>query len=968
MPSARRERYQRPGVSPLIVGREREQTELASGLERAAAGQGHVIAIAGEPGIGKTRLVRETIERADDWRIVELNCSETDRQIPYAPLVDAVRQLVGGRTLSALRLMVGDLAAELPRLLPELGPVPAETDRERDRRQLSHALTTMILAEPEPLLIAVEDLHWCDDSSLEVLLHLAQHIMERRVLLVVTYRNDEIEVGLGHFLGELERQRLGIDLPLSRLSLADTGKVLRGLAGGKPLRADALHMLFQRSDGIPFFIEELVASLSGGDLDRLQTAVPRSVQDGLRQRVAGLSPEARTLLSLAAVAGRGFDFELLVALSGGDEPRVLEGLRPLISANLLVEDTADRLAFRHALTREAVYSGLLVRERRGLHRTVAAAILAAGTTDENAGDLAYHFAEAEEWPAVLDWGARAGERALRLFAPVAAVTHFNLAVRAAEKLGTDPPAALLRSRAAALEMTGTVDSAIADLERACEIAKRGTDWSGHWHALVDLGMAWAGRDYVRAGEYFEQAMAIARRLDDPAMVAASLNRMANWYLNRDQPAIAVPLHQEALEIAESLHDRRLLAETHDYLATAAFLSASPVLGWSQASAAITLFEAMDHPRGLPNLISIGTLRAPQYLNLMPWITPFDPNVESEIERALSISRQLGWRAAEAFALAHQSGLFARRGEYARGIELIGSCEALADEIEHLEWQTYAAFQHGAIALDLLDVERARELLRSAFARAMRTGSLYWVRTVGGVLLEALGGTPEATGLEDQLLADLAMESVAQRLLWFGSALGSLDLAPARALSIAERLQATAKSGRIPALLMLEGKARLALGDPAGAQPLLAQARDEARQFDVPGLEWRALLSLAQADSALGNREASAAARAGARSILERIAENLDELERTAFWRRVQPLLPAPTTPLRAAKAAFGGLTRREREIATLIAKGKSSRAIAEELVLSERTVEGHVGNILNKLGFSARTQIAAWAALHLQTR
>src|SRR5581483_7321229 len=196
--------------------------------------------------------------------------------------------------------------------------------------------------------------------------------------------------------------------------------------------------------------------------------IPRTVQDAVQRRVEPLGAAARRLLVLAAVAGRRFDFALLQALTGQEERALLPALRELIAAQLVVEESPDRFAFRHALTRQAVYAELLGRERRALHREVGETLerLYGADLEPQLSDLAAHFAEAGDWEKAEVYGRRAGERALALFAPRAATEHFSRALEAARRRGAEPAAALYRGRGRAHDTLGDFEQARADFERA----------------------------------------------------------------------------------------------------------------------------------------------------------------------------------------------------------------------------------------------------------------------------------------------------------------------------------------------------------------------------------------------------------------------------------------------------------------------------------------------------------------------
>lgn len=238
-------------------------------------------------------------------------------------------------------------------------------------------------------IIILEDLHWCDDISLDLMFAIARRIAQQPSLLVLTYRSDEVAPALAHFLAQLERERLAHEIALDRLTADQTREVSRAIFNQTQVRAEFLEAIQARTDGNPFFIEEtLKALVSAGDIytergvwtrkPLSELSIPRTVQDAVQRRAEHTSDDAQRTLAVAAVIGQRFDFELLHTVTNMAEPELLHSLRELIAAQLVVESTADEFAFRHALTREAVYGSLLRRERRRLHLAVGGALEAAG--------------------------------------------------------------------------------------------------------------------------------------------------------------------------------------------------------------------------------------------------------------------------------------------------------------------------------------------------------------------------------------------------------------------------------------------------------------------------------------------------------------------------------------------------------------------------------------------------------------
>lgn len=425
-----------PIISQRFIGRQDQLAVAGRLVERAAQGAGGCLLLAGEAGIGKSRLLAETKKLAEEANLLVLqgNCYEPDQAFPFAPLVDLLRGVALAEPFVAA---LAPVASVLTTLYPPLQTITAVStpapmpNAEPEKRQIFTALTTFFarLAATEPLLLVIEDVHWADDASLEWLLAFSRHLRDLPVLLLLTYRSDENAAELRHLLAELDRGRLATELLLVRLSVADTQAMIASIfAQQQPVQPDFVAMVHQLTDGNPFFIEEVLKSLVvAGDifqaygswtrkpLEVLQ--IPRSVADAVQRRTRTLSPAAQSLLQLTAVVGRRFDFQLLQALTNHNEWTLLQLLKELMAAQLVVEETADRFAFRHALTRQAVYHQLLRREQRVLHQTIAHKLedLAVSGLTVPLPDLAYHFFAAESWEKAVEYARRAGEQAQALF-------------------------------------------------------------------------------------------------------------------------------------------------------------------------------------------------------------------------------------------------------------------------------------------------------------------------------------------------------------------------------------------------------------------------------------------------------------------------------------------------------------------------------------------------------------------------
>jgi len=994
-----------PVVCPIVIGRTAELTALHWLLARAKSGQGQVVLLSGEAGIGKSRLVAEakTYATAQGFLLLQGQCFPTDRSCPYAPLLELLRAHLATTSPEQVATEMGSQASALSPLLPDLLPLPSELPPlpplgpEQEKRRLFAALAQLFLrqATKQPVLLIVEDLHWSDQTSLDFLHSLARRCAASPLLVLLTYRSDEVHPSLSHFLAHLDRERLAQEFALAPLTRSEVSAMLsaifalrRSVFTVPPLaQGELLDAMYPLTEGNPFFIEELLKSLmEAGDIvyeqggwkrkERGSWHIPRSVQDAVELRTDRLSEGAGQVLHLAAVAGRHFDFALLQALTQQDEAQLLPLIKELIAAQLVVEESAEQFAFRHALTRQAVSAQLLVRERKALHRRIAEICerLYASSIEAHLADLAFHYSLAGVWEKALAYGQRAGAQAQALYAPQAATLHFTRALDAASQLSLTPPAGLYRARGLAYETLGDFERARADQETALQLAHDASDRHAEWRALLDLGLLWAGRDYAQSGDYYQRALALARTMDDPDALAHSLNRLGNWYLNVEQPHDALRCHQEALATFQALSDWRGKAATLDLLGMASLLSGDLIRGTTYCQQAIVLLRELDDRQrlisSLVTLMMCGGVYETE--TLVPAAVSFADSLHFG-EQALKIACEIGQHSDEAHTLIQMAMCLGPRGEYARALEVAQRGLAIAEEIEHRQWMTAGHRALGALYLDLLALSEARQHLEQALALAQEVGSWNWIRIISGFLAPVYLLQHDQASADSLLTAalepDAAMQTLGQRLVWAARA----DLALARddphlALRITDQLLASAvglsSESSIPRLAKLRGEALIKLKQAAEAETILQDARTTALKHGLRPLLWR--ISLTQGKLAHAQRRYEEAERrfAEALELLEDLASGLlDEPLQQHFLHHAHALFPHTRrpSPRRLAKKIFEGLTQRERAVAALIARGKSNREIADELGVTPGTIETHVSSILSKLHFSSRTQIAVWA-------
>ena len=455
------------------------------------------------------------------------------------------------------------------------------------------------------------------------------------------------------------------------------------------------------------------------------------------------------------------------------EAELLKWVKELISAQLVVEESADHFLFRHALTRQAIYARLLVRERRALHSQIAKTLeeIPSPTNNTRLAELAYHTYEAGMWEKALDYSRQAGEKAQhQLYTPRAALEHYTRAFEAARQLQVPIPLVLLHERGQVYETLGEHELAYVDYETELTEARARADHQGEWQALIDLGFLSASRDYAKAGDYFRAALAIAPSLSDPAFVAHTLNRVGNWHLNLAQPVEALQYHFEAVRIFESLNDKRGLAATHDLLGITHLVACDLAKYVAHYEQAMALFRELDDRGGFISSLAIYATRGADYLacTATPVITPLADRLRDG-QQALAIAREMEARPAETLGNLWLGLSLASSGEYHKGLEAIHAGLKLANAIEHRHFMATGHMLLGAFYLDIFAFPLARLHLEQARTLAQETGSHIWLGIITAFLTDLhsqQNNFAEAdTILQTLLTPDLPMQSTQQRQLW-----------------------------------------------------------------------------------------------------------------------------------------------------------------------------------------------------------
>jgi DNA-binding SARP family transcriptional activator/class 3 adenylate cyclase len=884
-----------------------------------------VVMLAGEPGIGKTRLVREFARMAHERGATVLagSCHE-ETFVPYQPFVQALRHYIACCTPAELAVQVTPRRAQLAAIVPELedsrspyGPTGLGAEQERFR--LFEAVSSLLsdAAHLRPLVLFLDDLHWADQSSLLLLRHLARSAKGAPLMVLGTYRPVEVgdEHPLAEALAELRRSRTLQRLALPGLGEAEVAELIAGRTGLEAPRG-FVRRVAERSEGNPFFIEELLHEVGAqSDWDAAASGVPDSVRDLLTRRLRGLGDDCRQALSVAAVAGREFELDVLERVLQHPRDRLIDLIEEAIDADVLVEpaQSVGRLSFSHALFRETIYEQLSATRKATIHGRIAAAIEQTPTDrlDERAGTLAYHYRAAGELRKAFDYHRQAATAAERVHAQETALENLQGAIVAGEML--DMTAAtdvtirdLYRARAWAFNQLGEPDRALADLEHALEGARAAGDRATEMHVRNALGTHWHVLDPGASRRFHEEALRIAQELGDESGQVSALNRLSLVLANELEFAEAVELGERALQIARRAGDEPAISRAMDSLKFAA-LQLGDLDRLEELCAEL---ERSQRQRGDLWYLQ-WTLGESCYVPLerRDW-----QEAERRVAEALAISDRMGGERNAGVLFRDASSWIARcRGDYARSLALGREAVAAADTSE-ADWLGWAAAGLAAPLLDLRASEEAVAVLERGLAAAERNrarGQIF--RCLGGLssAMRMAGAEIEARGLSEraQRIAEHVTTPPGNVDFWGEQAYfaiaesqlaaGDVDRAEQAMLG---RLQAWERSGAqrsIARTARFLARCAEARGDWASAARMLARSAEAAGEDGLVCERWQIEAGLARVATA-GDRLAEAEDhRLRAHELIDTMAASVGDEEIGARFReRALTEIGRPASTLR----------------------------------------------------------------------
>jgi tetratricopeptide (TPR) repeat protein len=918
---------QRVPLPPLLVDEDRGmfvgRSDAAVAIEAAwAAVHEHgfrLVALAGEPGIGKTRLAGEFARSAHERGATVLagSCRE-EPLAPYQPFIEALRYYVGCCPPAELAVQITPRRAQLAAIVPELEDArtreaPSGLGAEQERFRLFEAVCSLLAdaAHLRPLVLFLDDLQWADQPSLLLLRHLARSAKGAPLMILGTYRPVEVsdEHPLAEAFAELRRARAVEQISLSGLGEAEVGKLIAGRVGQEAPR-EFVRRVAQRSEGNPFFIEELLHDVGAqADWDAAASGVPDSIRDLLLRRLRGLGDDCRQALTVAAVAGRDFELDLLESVLEHPRDRLIDLVDEAIDADVLIEprQSTGRLSFSHALFRETIYEQLSATRKAAIHGRIAAAIeqRPAERAAEHAGMLAYHYRAAGELSKAFDYHRRAATAAERVHAQETVLENLDGAIVAGEMLGMTAAAEasirdLYLARAWTLQLLGKPDRALADLEHALEGARAAGDRASEMHAHNALGLHWHVLDPQTSRRCHEQALRIAEELDDEAGQVEALNRLSLVRANELEFAEAVELGERALAIARRADDDTAISRAMDSLKFAA-LQLGDLERLEELCAEL---ETAQRKRGDLWYLQ-WTLCESCYVPLerCEW-----DDAEQRVAEALAISERIGDRFSGALIRDTVSWTARCRADYARSLAFGREAVAHADTPD-ADWLGWAAAGLATPLLDLRAADEAIAVLERGLAAAERNGARGQIFRCLGTLSTATrlaGSEPQARALAEraqriaeQITTPPGKVDFRGEQAYF--AIGETHLAAGEAERAEEpmrgRLEAWERSGaRRSTATTTRFLARCAeaRGDWTSAAQMLSRSAEAAGEEGLLSERWQIAAGLARVASAADRPKDAENHRRQAHELIDTMAASVgDEQIATRFRERARAEIDHP---------------------------------------------------------------------------
>ncbi|MFL5861708.1 MAG: AAA family ATPase [Solirubrobacteraceae bacterium] len=840
-------------LCPRLVGRDEQLFALEDALLAAHRGESRLVALGGEAGMGKTRLASELARGAQrlGWTVLWGACSEAELPIPYLPLVEAVGNYLSTHDIGRISESLGAARRELAQLFPQLGtdePATPMGDPAQAKLRLFEAVVGLLggAARDQGLLLILEDVHWADSATRELLDHLCRRLTSMRALLLLTYRSDELDRRhpLAPLLQSWRRSGSAELITLTPLDRTQIAEIISAILDGERVEPEFRELMYARSEGNPFVVEEMLKEVIDrasvqrfGDAwqrrSLVQLRMPDTVRDTILLRFARLDPAEAEVLQAGAVLGRTFDYPTLLATSGAGETAVHRALEVGVTQQLLDElpDGSAGYRWRHALTQEAVSTEIVLPRRQALHGRAADALIAAGA---DALLVAGHLLGASRFQEAVPACLRAAEEAE---ASLAFADALELLERALPHVHEPPDRFHLLCRMGSLLWMDDRSMAAAEVlgEGILGLEGEGAEVEAARYRLVLGRCRWEERRPDLAREEFERALRILKQQAPSAVLAMTYMRLAGLY-QFDKDPRALETARKAVEVAQ--------------MADADFERV-----WAQSFLALAMFDGRETAAARSMLDDCFTEAQRRGFSMIAHNIAYNDTWTRLHTMSAGVAERLDMLASEPgpavltnmIEIARSWALRAT-GELASALAAIERQTTLRDRSDKLRWRTQV--ERAEVLLELGRVAEAQATLPPISERAELQDLIYDAGAQIRLRLQA-GQIDDAVQLAREIV------SHGRRLAPYNDALAVAVEALVKA-GLLDEAQAGVDAARalgfdIGEVFLDEAQGRilLARGAAARAMPILETVARTAATRGFRLVEWRARTLAAQALGQMG---------------------------------------------------------------------------------------------------------------------
>jgi predicted ATPase len=688
-----------------FIGREDELEELKDHLTESINGRGRLVLIVGETGIGKSRLVNELGKYAVSQNVLYLSGKSLyqENTEPYLPFVEAFSKYASMerdyQDVDSRAVMGADSDENF-----SLGLLPlhrsddsqsittkVKLNLKQERDRLFEAICRLVIdiSEERPLLLALDDIQWADDGTLQVLHYLARNIRNNKVLICATYcpedsnNNGSKRSSLPETIRRMRIEKLFSEIKLNRLNETCTTKMIESIIGNQGMSVEFSKILFKESEGNPFFVEEVLKSLINeglidvasykwaGEFDASQIRIPKTIRDVIARRIDTLNDGSKAILNRASVIGNSFTFDLLFSISDANEEAVIDAIDSALSVNVIYEDRSskdERYRFDHALVREIIYNSMSKSRRRLLHKRIGNTMekLYTDRTDEYVYNLAHHFNMGKDIEKTLLYAVLSGNKATKAFAPEDAIHYYIMALRAMEQM--DVKLENMVTKLGVVSQLGEIFKTVGEWDVSLGYQNEALFLSEKIGNDLEKARAYRNKGHIKQnkGEYdkalenFKMGLDISRRINDIHGMADTYRGLGRVYWRKGEFERAIENYDKGLTLTKEISDQKLMASTCIELGNVY----SELGNWEKAieyqTNSLTVLEKLE------DFFEMG--RSYNNMGVTYARKGDEKKAIEQYEKCIEISESTGNMRMEGWALFNAAESYAKMGELEKALE------------------------------------------------------------------------------------------------------------------------------------------------------------------------------------------------------------------------------------------------------------------------------------------------------------